>query len=48
MPQMIGIVDGKKNIDKSLLDCMIASIKHEGRYKIDKYINNKFALARVL
>jgi len=46
MPGLVGIVDRKK-ASKVLLENMINSIKHESWYKIDKFLKDKFALARV-
>jgi len=46
MPGLVGIVD-KKKASKVLLENMINSIKHESWYKIDKFLKDRFALARV-
>jgi len=45
MPGIICIIDDERN--KSLIDNMCSSIKHEPWYKIEKYIFQQFAVARV-
>lgn len=46
MPGLVGIVS-EKAVDEQLLNRMIDSIKHEDFYRIDKYINLHFGIARV-
>jgi len=45
MPGIICIIDDERV--KSLIDNMCSSIKHEPWYKIEKYIFQQFAVARV-
>jgi asparagine synthase (glutamine-hydrolysing) len=44
MPGIVGVFG---NGDKSLLDRMSNEIKHENWYKVDKFIEDEFAIARV-
>jgi len=46
MPGLIGIVS-KNGVDKQLLDQMTNSIKHEEFYRVEKYIESYFGIARV-
>jgi len=46
MPGLVGIVS-EKAVDEQLLNRVIDSIKHEDFYRIDKYINLHFGIARV-
>ena len=46
MPRLVGIIS-EKAVDEQLLNRMVDSIKHEDFYRIDKYINLHFGIARV-
>jgi len=46
MPGIICIIDDEKR-DESLIDNMCSSIKHEPWYKLEKYVFQQFAVARV-
>jgi asparagine synthase (glutamine-hydrolysing) len=46
MPGLVGIVS-ENEVDEQLLDRMVNSIKHEEFYRVDKYINLHFGIARV-
>ena len=45
MPGIVGITSS--NLDSELLEHMISSIRHEGWYRIDKYHDSLFGIARV-
>ena len=46
MPGLIGIASNKK-VNEHLVHQMVNSIKHEEWYKVDKYTNSYFGIARV-
>ncbi len=46
MPGIVGCISGDTR-DEQLLDRMIASVRHEDWYRIDKYVDPPFSIARV-
>ncbi|KAF5437635.1 asparagine synthase (glutamine-hydrolyzing) [Candidatus Methanophagaceae archaeon] len=45
MPGIVGIISS--NVDNELLEQMISSLRHEKWYKVDKYLDSFFGIARV-